>query len=55
MSVLIVHIVIIYQVLTCRLEIFTPTVKTTKQPLNKKVNFKRLTGLVWIAPPGSDP
>lgn len=55
MSVLVAYIVIIYQVLTCTLGIFTPTVKTTKQRLNKKLNFKRLTGRVWIATPGSDP
>lgn len=36
MSVLVVYIVIIYQVFTCRLKNFIPIVKTSKQPLKKK-------------------
>ena len=36
MSVLVVYIVIIYQVFTCRLKNFIPIVKTSKQPLYKK-------------------
>lgn len=58
MSVLVVYIVIIYQVFTCRLKIFIPIVKTSKQLLlkkkKKKGSFKWLTGLFWIAPTGSD-
>lgn len=57
MSVLVVYIVIIYQVFTCRLKIFIPIVKTSKQSLlkkKKKGSFKWLTGLFWIAPTGSD-
>lgn len=55
MSVLVVYIVIIYQVFTCSLGIFTPTVKTPNQQLKKKKgNFKRLTGLVYTVPPRRD-
>lgn len=57
-SVLVVYIVITYQVFTCILKFFIPIIKTPNQPLKKKkkkVNFKWLTGLVWTAPPGSDP
>ena len=40
MSVLVVYIVIIYQVFTCRLKIFIPIVKTSKQLLLKKKKKK---------------